>query len=453
MKKNQMEEIVSLCKRRGFIFPGSEIYGGLANTWDFGPLGAQLKKNIKDHWWKTMVNSRADMLGLDGGIILNRKVWIASGHEDTFNDPLVEDVKTNKRYRADHLLEDARIDVTGMSISEMAKKLEEKGIKSPDGNALSAPKQFNLMLKSYLGPLSEDGNLVYLRPETAQAIFVNFKNVADTNRKRLPFGIAQIGKAFRNEITPGNYIFRTIEFEQMEIEYFVKEENWQEVFETWACDMEAWAEKIGLNKEMIHRKEIEKEELAHYSKRTIDFEFDFPFGRKELWGLAYRTDFDLKNHQESSGEKLEYTDPQDNKIKFIPHVVEPTFGVERTLLALICSVYDEEELEGEKRVVLRFKPQIAPVQIAVLPLMKKEQLTEKAQEIYSQLLENYRSEYDETGSIGKRYRRQDEIGTPFAITIDFDTLEDNSVTVRDRDTLTQERIEITNLQNYLAQRI
>lgn len=436
-----MEKIVSLCKRRGFIFPGSDIYGGLANTWDYGPLGAQLRKNLKDNWWKNAIEKRQDMVGLDGAIFMNKKVWAASGHEETFHDPLVEDTVTHKRYRADHLIEEKlNISTVGMQLDDMQRTIEENNILSPDGNPLSAPKQFNLMLKTHFGPTEESGQKVYLRPETAQSIFVNFKNSLDTTRKKLPFGIGQIGKAFRNEITPGNFIFRTIEFEQMEIEYFVEEKDWEEHFESWATWMESWAEEIGLEKSALHRLEVEKEELAHYSKRTIDFEYDFPFGKKELWGLAYRTDFDLASHQKHSNQKLEYSDPSDNKIKFIPHVIEPSLGVDRTILALLTSAYKEEEVDGSTRTLLQFKANIAPVQVAILPLMKKNGLPEKAQEIFNTLLEDFRCEYDDSGSIGKRYRRQDEIGTPFCVTIDFDTLEDGTVTIRNRDTLEQKRV-------------
>ncbi|MBT3538821.1 glycine--tRNA ligase [Candidatus Parcubacteria bacterium] len=424
-----LEPIVSLAKRRGFIFPGSDIYGGLANSWDYGPLGAQMRMNIKTDWWKQIVEQRADMVGLDGAIMMNPKVWEASGHVDTFNDPLVECKKCNKRFRADTMSGD------------------EKCLKGKD-HELSEPRTFNLMFQTSLGKTGDDKGMAYLRPETAQAMFVNFKNVLDTTRKRLPFGIAQIGKAFRNEITPGNFIFRTLEFEQMEIEYFLEEENWEESFESWANWMEEWAASVGINTDMLHRLEVPKKELAHYSKRTLDFEFDFPFGTKELWGLAYRTDFDLKNHEKHSGESLVYSDPSDNKRKIVPHVVEPTFGVDRTLLAMLVSAYSEEEVKGEKRVVMKFKPHMAPYQVAVLPLSKKEELSGITQEIFEDLINTYRCEYDDTGSIGKRYRRQDEIGTPYCVTIDFDSLEDKAVTVRDRDTMEQERISIEELKSY-----
>lgn len=457
-----METLVSLCKRRGFVYPGSEIYGGLANSWDYGPLGAQLKQNIKSAWWKAVVEARQDMVGLDGAILMNPRVWEASGHVATFNDPLVEDAVSHKRFRADHLIEawlekhdpSSSLAVDAMSVEAMAAFITEKGIKSPDGNELTAPKQFNLMFETSMGVTEDGKNSVYLRPETAQAMFVNFKNVLTTSRKRLPFGIAQIGKAFRNEITPGNFIFRTLEFEQMEIEYFVEQEEWKTQFDTWLAWMEAWAQKIGVKTESMHRLEVEGDALAHYSKRTVDIEFDFPFGKKELWGLAYRTDFDLQNHTTHSGEKLEYTDPQDNNRKVVPHVIEPTFGVDRTLLALLVSAYDEEEVAaGDSRVVMRFTPEMAPVQVAVLPLMKKGGLPEKAEEVLAALSGIARTDYDETASIGKRYRRQDEIGTPLCVTIDYDTLDDNTVTIRHRDSMQQERIAIADLTAFVQKTI
>lgn len=450
-----MDNLISLCKRRGFVFPGSEIYGGLANSWDYGPLGAQLKKNIKDFWWKTFVQTREDMVPFDGAILMNPRVWEASGHVATFHDPLVEDVVTHKRYRADHLLEDAGINPTGMTIEQMGQAIVENKLKSPEGNQLSAPRQFNMMFQTTIGPVQTDSdNIVYLRPETAQAMFVNFKQVATTTRKRLPFGIAQIGKAFRNEITPGNFIFRTLEFEQMEIEYFLEEKDWQEVFEQWTKDIEKFALGLGIDTTKIHHFEVPAEDRAHYSKRTIDFMFDFPFGQKELWGMAYRTDYDLNAHQTHSKQSLEYIDPDDNKRKFTPHVIEPSFGVDRTLLALLSSVYKEEIVAvGDTRIVLQFLPHMAPYQVAVLPLMKKDGMSERAKEIYRELLKDFRVEYDEAGSLGKRYRREDEIGTPYCVTIDYETFEDNAVTVRDRDTMQQERIAVAELKNYLAQKM
>ncbi len=447
-----MDKLVSLCKRRGFIYAGSEIYGGLANSWDYGPMGAQLKKNLKDSWWRYFVEKRRDMVGLDAAIIMNPKTWVASGHTATFNDPLVEDIKTNKRYRADHLLEEALgISTSGMSVEKMAELIREHKLQSPDGNELSEPRQFNLMFETKLGPTQTDESKVYLRPETAQGIFVNFKNVLDSNRVRLPFGIGQIGKAFRNEITPGNFTFRTLEFEQMEVEYFVEGGKWESAFADWVEGMESWGRRIGLDPNLLHRYEVPAEDLAHYSKRTIDFEYDFPFGRKELWGLAYRTDFDLTSHEQASGERLSYTDPNDNKIKFIPHVVEPSFGVDRTLLALLATAYAEEEVApGDVRVVLRFVPEIAPVQVCVLPLVKKDELVPLAEDVYAKLVEaGLRTDYDDGGSVGKRYRRQDEVGTPYCVTVDFDSLEDQSVTIRFRDSMEQKRVKIEELVSEL----
>lgn len=446
-----MEKLVSLSKRRGFIFPGSEIYGGLANTWDYGPLGAQLKKNLKDHWWQTFVERRADMVGLDGGILMNPKIWEASGHVATFHDPLVECKVCHKRFRADHLLEAKGVEPQGMHEAPMSLA----GVACPDcGGELTKPREFNLMFKTFIGAAEDSMDTVYLRPETAQAIFVNFANVLNTSRKRLPFGIAQIGKAFRNEITPGNFIFRTLEFDQMEVEYFVEESDWERAFEEWADSMDAWAKAIGIDTKKLHRTEIAEDERAHYSKRTVDFEFEYPFGCKELWGLAYRTDFDLKNHVKHSGERLEYTDPNDQSKKFVPHVVEPSMGLDRTVLAVLLSAYSEETLEdGDARVVLRLAPALAPYKAAVLPLSKKPELTEPARTLHERLLKRFPVEYDETQSIGKRYRRQDEIGTPHCITFDFDSLEDHAVTVRDRDSMKQERVKMDVLEDYLERRL
>ncbi len=420
-----MEKIVSLCKRRGFIFPGSEIYGGLANSFDYGPLGVELKNNIKNIWWKRFVHQRDDMVGIDAALIMNPKVWQASGHLENFSDPLVECKKCHHRFRKDLL---------------------EKN-KCPDCNGeLTEAKQFNLMLKTFLGPAEEEANKVYFRPETAQAMFVDFKNVLDTTRKKVPFGIAQIGKAFRNEITPGNFIFRTREFEQMEIEYFIKEEDWKETFEIWRKEMWSWmTDELGLDKKNIHELDVPDGERAHYSKKTIDFEYDYPFGKKELYGLAYRTDFDLKNHyKEPPYEDIE------NGEKLYPHVIEPTWGVDRSVLAVLCESYIEEQ----ERVVLKLKPSLAPYKVAVFPLLKnKPELVEKATEVYHQLKKNFNIAFDDRGNIGKRYYSQDEIGTPFCITIDFETLENNDVTVRDRDTMKQERIKIKDLQSYLINKI
>lgn len=429
-----MDMIVNLAKRRGFIFAGSEIYGGLANSWDYGPLGVELKNNIKRSWWNMFVRGRQDVVGIDAALIMNPKVWEASGHVATFSDPLVECVHCHARFRADQI--------------DTAKPCTACGDKA----GFTQPKQFNLMFKTHLGPSEETGSAVYLRPETAQAMFVDFPNVLATSRKKIPFGIAQVGKAFRNEITPGNFIFRTREFEQMEIEYFVKQSEWETHFETWLALMHEWIKQCGIDAEKIHTVEVSEADRAHYSSRTVDIEFDFPFGRGELYGLAYRSDFDLKNHQEHSGKDMSYLDSETNE-KYIPHVIEPTFGVDRTLLAVLASAYHEEEVKGEQRIVLRFPKHLAPYQVAVLPLMKKPELTSVAQEITKELSRYMSVEYDETQSIGKRYRRQDEIGTPYCITVDYDSLEDKAVTVRDRDTMAQERIAIEKLSEYLQGKI
>jgi glycyl-tRNA synthetase len=457
---NLMEKLVSLCKRRGFIFPGSEIYGGLANSWDYGPLGVELKNNIKKLWWKKFVQERDDMVGIDAALVMNSKVWEASGHVATFNDPLVEDKKTHERYRLDHLLEDAGVNVSGMGFDAMASKAKEMGLKSPKGNELTDAKQFNMMLETYLGPVKSDENKVYFRPETAQAMFVDFKNIVETSRQKLPFGVAQIGKAFRNEITPGNFIFRTREFEQMEIEYFVKPTEWEKNFEQCLEQMKSWMKDIGIAENRIHFVEIPESDRAHYSKRTIDIEFDYPFGQKELYGLAYRTDFDLKNHQDKSKQDLEYRDLEANE-KYLPHVIEPSFGVDRTMLAVLVSAYTEieggrtttTESNKEAEVVLRLDKKIAPIKIAVLPLSKKEELSVPAKELANKLRKRWMVQYDESQSIGKRYRRQDEIGTPYCVTMDFDSLEDKKVTVRDRDTMEQERVAIEDLENYFKDKL
>ncbi len=426
-----LEKIVSLCKRRGFIFPDSEIYGGLANAWDYGPYGVELKNNIKQRWWKKFVVERQDMVGLDAAIIMNPKTWEASGHLSEFSDPLVECLKCKKRYRVDEL----------------------NGENCPDcAGKLTNPKKFNLMFKTFIGPAEESTSIAYLRPETAQGIFTNFKNILDTMRPKLPFGIGQIGKAFRNEITPGNFIFRTREFEQMEIEYFImppkKDKDWQVVFEMWRLEIVNWMKELGLDvKHNIHELDVPDGERAHYSKRTIDFEYEFPFGRKELYGLAYRTDYDLKQHSKFSGVDLTCTDEENSK--FTPHVIEPSLGVERTILAVLCEAYNEEAVKDETRVVMKFPYWLAPVKIAIFPLLRnKPELVKKAKEIFNSLKINYMCEFDDNGNIGKRYRRQDEIGTPFCLTVDFDSLEKGDVTVRDRDSMKQERIKILDLENF-----
>lgn len=455
MSQDLMEKIVSLCKRRGFIFPGSDIYGGLANSWDYGPMGVELKNNIKNAWWKRFVHQRDDIVGLDAALIMNSKVWIASGHVGHFNDPLVEDKKTHERYRLDHLLEDYGVEVSGMTFEQMVEKIAELKLKSPKGNELTEPKQFNMMFKTHLGPVAKDEDVVYLRPETAQAMFVDFKLVQESSRKKIPFGIAQIGKAFRNEITPGNFIFRVRELEQMEIEYFIpvpaSDLDWQTYFDLWVKEMRLWmTEELGLSLENVVEHDISDGERAHYSKRTIDFEYNFPFGTKELYGLAYRTDYDMRNHLQSSGVNVKYRDLVTNE-EYIPHVIEPTFGVERSILAVLCNSYTENE---DGRVVLKLPVKLAPYKAAVFPLLaNKPELIEKARGIYNQLKKTYMVAWDDRGNIGKRYAAQDEVGTPWCITVDFQTLEDNAVTVRDRDSGTQERISIDSIQSYLQEKL
>lgn len=455
----RMEAIVSLCKRRGFIFPGSEIYGGLAGTFDYGPLGVALKKNIENSWWQHFVTNRTDMYGIDAAILMNPKAWEASGHVAGFSDPLVEDLETKKRYRADHLLEVHGYQVTGLSMDELNSKIQslakEGKLKNQEGALLKNVgdvRQFNMMFKTTVGANEDTTATVYLRPETAGGMFVNFKNVVDSFHPKLPFGLAQIGKAFRNEIAPRDFIFRLREMSQMEIEYFCHPDTWQESFEQLRVEFKKWMLSIGLPETAIHEVEIGEHDRAHYSKRTIDFEFDFPIGQKELAGLAYRTDFDLAKHASYSTVDLSYFD-ENTKERFIPHCIEPSVGVERLFLAVLSSAYHEEEVEGELRTVLRFNPSVAPIQIAVLPLSKKEDLAFLAQKIVKDLKKIARVSYDETQSIGKRYRRQDEIGTPYCVTVDFDTLTDNAVTVRDRDTMEQVRIPISELVPYFTSKI
>jgi glycyl-tRNA synthetase len=441
-----MEKLVSLCKRRGFVYQGSEIYGGLAGTWDYGPLGLALKNNIKNLWWKRFVLDRTDMYGVDAAILMNQNVWKASGHVDGFADPLVEDLKTKKRYRADHLLEAAGIDPKGMTLLDISKVIKDKKIKSPDGNPLGEVRQFNMMLKTSIGALEDDNSVSYLRPETAGGMFVNFKNIIDSFHPRLPFGTAQIGKAFRNEIAPRDFLFRTREFEQMEIEYFVKPAEWATAFETFRKQVLEYTKDVGLSQDKVHELEIAPEDRAHYSKRTIDFEFDFPFGRKELYGLAYRTDFDLKAHSAASGAELSYQD-EEAKERYVPHVIEPSFGVDRTVLAVLSDAYREDVVNDETRVYLAFSSDVAPIKAAVFPLLKnKPELVKKAEEIFSTLRKSLpQVMFDDNGNIGKRYRRQDEIGTPFCITVDFDTLVDGMVTIRERNSGKQERVAISDI--------
>jgi glycyl-tRNA synthetase len=445
---DRMEKIVSLCKRRGFIFQSSEIYGGLNGCWDYGPLGTELKKNLKDFWWRRMVRERDDVVGMDGSILMNRQVWVASGHENTFTDPMVDCRNCKSRLRADQL----------------AEKNGRKQCPVCGSFDLTEPRAFNLMFKTYVGATEDESAVTYLRPETAQAIFVQFRNILEVSRKKLPFGIAQIGKAFRNEINPRNFTFRSREFEQMELEYFCRPENGLELLEYWLQERLRFYRDIGLPSESLHVHKIPPEECAHYSKGTYDIEFAFPFGVQELEGVAYRTDYDLTQHQQASGKPLDYFD-EESKQHFIPHVVEPSAGVDRTTLALICAGYDEEVVTDEKgkseaRTVLRLHPRMAPIKCGVFPLLKNnESLVRRAREIVDQLRGEMMVFYDETGAIGRRYRRQDEAGTPFGVTVDFDTIGENgpalrdTVTVRHRDSMEQERIAIKELPAFLSERI
>lgn len=444
-----LDTLVALAKRRGFIFQGSEIYGGLAGTWDYGPYGVLLKNNLKDLWWRHFVTEQENMYGLDTAVLMNPRVWEASGHTGAgFADPLVEDLKTNKRYRADHLLEDAGIEgVAELTIEQMDTKIKELKLKSPDGNDLSGARKFNMMFSTQAGPIDDTSAKVYLRPETAQGMFVNFKNVLDSLHPKLPFGLAQIGKNFRNEITPRDFIFRVREFDIMELEYFVEPDQWETSFKELHERMNTWFKRIGLNESDIHLLDVPEADRAHYSSKTYDFEYKFPIGTKEIAGLAYRTDFDLKNHMEHSGVDLNYLDSATGQ-KFIPHVLEPTFGLDRHVLAVMAAGYREEQVgEGDTRVVLKFKPELAPVKVAVSPLLRnKPELVAKAQEVYRTLKKHLGAVmYDDNGNIGKRYRRQDEIGTPLCVVIDFDSLEDHAVTVRHRDTMEQSRVSIKDL--------
>lgn len=444
MSQAKMEDIISLCKRRGFIYQGSDVYGGLSGTWDYGPLGVQLKRNIMNLWWRMFVDERDDIYGVDAAILMNPKVWKASGHVDTFVDPLCEDTVNHRRYRTDHILKDNGVDADGLTMEQMDEVIAERGIKSPDGNPLSKSRTFNMMFKANVGATESEDSVAYLRPETAQGIFTNFKNVVDSFYPDLPFGIAQQGKAFRNEIAPRDFVFRSREFEQMEIEYFVNPENWQEAFDELLKSTHEFLEALGLNSDNIHELDVPAEDRAHYSKKTIDIEYDFPIGKEELMGIAYRTDFDLMNIQRVSGKSMEYTIKGTNE-KFVPHVIEPSFGVERALMAVLSSAYREDEQNGSKRVYLALPEHLAPVKFAVSPLLKnKPELVEKAREIYANLSKKNpgRVMWDDNGNIGKRYRRQDEIGTPHCVVIDFQTLEDDTVTVRERDTTEQRRAKV-----------
>jgi len=444
----RMEQIVSLCKRRGFIFQSSEIYGGLSGCWDYGPLGVELKRNLKNYWWRVTVHERDDVVGMDGSILMNRAVWKASGHEDTFSDPMVDCRSCKARLRADQVIE--RKDV--------------QQCPNCGGKDLTEPRPFNLMFKTYVGATEDESSVTYLRPETAQSIFVQFKNILEVSRKKLPFGIAQIGKAFRNEINPRNFTFRSREFEQMELEYFCRAEEGMKLLDYWLEERLKFYENIGISRDRLHVKTVPDEERAFYSKGTYDIEYDFPFGRQELEGVAYRTDYDLLQHQKASGKSLEYFD-EETKQRFVPHVVEPSAGVDRTVLALICEAYSTDEAPDEKgkmetRLVLRFHPRMAPIKCGIFPLLKNnDQLVAKAQEIVGLLRADMNVFYDESGAIGRRYRRQDEIGTPFGVTVDFETLGEkndaltDTVTLRERDSMKQERVKINDLADMLISRI
>jgi len=438
---DRMEKLVSLAKRRGFVFQSSEIYGGLGSVWDYGPLGVELKRNVKDRWWRAMVHARDDIEGLDAGILMAARVWEASGHVAGFTDPLVDCKQCKQRFRGD----DPRIKGTPGQPDAQCPVCGTRG-------SLTAPRLFNLMFKTFMGPVEEDAAVVYLRPETAQGIYVNYLNVLQGSRQKIPFGIAQIGKAFRNEITPGNFIFRTREFEQMEMQFFVRPGTDEEWFEFWRNERMQWHVGLGLKVERLRFHQHAKQELAHYAKAAYDIEYEFPFGWNEFEGIHNRTDFDLTRHQQASGKKLEYFDQERNE-RYLPYIVETSVGADRTALALLCDAYEEEQVEGETRVVLRFKPALAPIKAAVLPLVKKEGMPEIAHRIYDELRGRFTAFYDDGGSIGRRYRRQDEAGTPFAITVDGQTTQDGTVTVRHRDTLAQDRVDASQLATWLSERL
>ena len=449
-----LDKIVALCKGRGFVYPGSEIYGGLANTWDYGPLGVELKTNIKAAWRKKFIQENKYNVGLDSAILMNPQTWVASGHVGGFSDPLMDCKDCKTRHRADKLIEDfGETDANGWTNEQMMTYIKEKGIKCPNCGSTNFTdiRQFNLMFKTFQGVTEDSKNEIYLRPETAQGIFVNFANIQRTSRKKVPFGVAQVGKSFRNEITPGQFIFRVREFEQMELEFFCKPGTDLEWFEYWRSYCKNFLLSLGLKQENIRLRDHSPEELCFYSKATTDFEFLFPFGWGELWGVADRTDYDLTQHMKTSGKSLEYFDPETNE-KYIPYVIEPSLGVERLFLAVVCDAYDEEELEdGTSRTVMHLHPALAPVKAAILPLSKK--LSDKAGELYDELAKHFHVEFDDAGAIGKRYRRQDEIGTPFCVTYDFDTETDGCVTVRERDSMQQVRIPLTEVKSYIEERI
>ncbi|MBU1885170.1 glycine--tRNA ligase [Patescibacteria group bacterium] len=460
-----LEKIVSLAKRRGFVFPTSDIYGGLANSYDYGPMGTELLKNIRDLWWKYFITTRPDMVGLQSQILQHPQTWVASGHVEAFHDPLIEDKVTHKRYRVDHIIETwlsqnttvlnlEMIVVENMSLKEMAAFITKHKIKSPDGNKLSEPKQFNLLFETQIGSVAGEKSTVYMRGETAQGIFTNFKNVLDSTRVQLPFGIGNIGTSFRNEVTTGQFVFRTLEFELAEIEYFFdpEKEDWKKIMTQWKNEMWQFATKtLGIQENNLKWRQHTDKERSHYSLDTWDLDYKYPFGYKELWGLAYRTDFDLKQHQKHSGQNLEYIDPQTQK-KFLPHVIEPAVGVARLFLMILCDAYWEDKKNN--RTVLKLKPSLAPYKAAVFPLAKnKPELVEKARKIFDELSKKYHVAWDERSSIGKRYLYQDEIGTPYCITVDYETLEDGTVTIRDRDTTEQIRLPMTELADYLRNRV
>ncbi|MFD1359437.1 glycine--tRNA ligase [Fictibacillus halophilus] len=458
MSKN-METITNHAKHRGFVFPGSEIYGGLANTWDYGPLGVELKNNVKKAWWKKFVQESPYNVGLDAAILMNPRTWEASGHIGNFNDPMMDCKNCKARHRADKLIEDAadqagkEIIVDGLPFEKMEELVKEYNIACPEcgSHDFTNIRQFNLMFKTHQGVTESSSNEIYMRPETAQGIFVNFKNVQRTMRKKLPFGIAQIGKSFRNEITPGNFTFRTREFEQMELEFFCKPGSEIEWFNYWKDTAENWLKSLGMTEENLRLRDHNEDELSHYSNATTDFEYKFPFGWGELWGVASRTDFDLKRHMEFSGEDFNYIDQETNE-RYIPYCIEPSLGADRVTLAFLIDAYEDEELEdGTSRTVMHLHPALAPYKAAILPLSKK--LSEEATEVFSSLAKDFNVDYDETGSIGKRYRRQDEIGTPFCITYDFDSKEDGMVTVRDRDTMEQTRVKIADLKSFIEEKV
>ena len=454
-----METIVNLCKSRGYIYPGSEIYGGLANTWDYGPLGVELKNNVKNLWRKKFIQEKKDIVGLDAAILMNPETWVASGHLSSFSDPLIDCKECKTRHRADKLIEEwahenkQDLIADGWTDEQMVNFINDNKIPCPNCGKTNFTniRKFNLMFKTFQGVTEDSTATVYLRPETAQGIFVDFKNVLRTTRKKMPMGIAQIGKAFRNEITPGNFTFRTREFEQMELEFFCKPGTDLDWFKYWKEFCENWLISLGMKKENIRLRDHSKEELVFYSKATTDIEFNFPFGWGELWGIADRTDYDLTQHMNHSKQDLSYLDPETNE-KYVPYVIEPSLGADRVTLAFLCNAYDVEDLgEGDSRVVLHLHPALAPYKLAILPLSKK--LGDKANEIFDRLSKSFSCDYDEAGSIGKRYRREDEIGTPYCLTVDFDTLEDNQVTIRDRDTMEQVRIPIDEVENYISEKI